>query len=59
MRVANAMIEEEVEQDEAVAVVVIDDGKLACDVCWKRYKTSSLKTHKAYFLIFRNKKFSP
>ena len=34
MRVANAITEEdvEVEQDE----VVVDDGKVACDVCGKR-----------------------
>ena len=48
MRVANAITEEvEVEQDEVLAVVVVDDGKVACDVLGKRYKESALKTHKA------------
>jgi tRNA(Ile2) C34 agmatinyltransferase TiaS len=49
MRVANALTEEEVEveQDEVLAVVVVDDGKVACDVCGKRYKASGLNTHKA------------
>jgi hypothetical protein len=28
-------------------VVVVDDGKVACDVLGKRYKESALKTHKA------------
>jgi hypothetical protein len=48
MRVANAITEEEeVEKDEVVAVVVVDDGKVYCDVCGKRYKASGLKIHKA------------
>ena len=46
MRVANAITEEEVEvkQDEVLAEVVVDDGKVSCDVCGKRYKVSDLKT---------------
>ena len=42
MRVANAITEEEVEvgQDEVIAVVVVDDWKVAFDVCGKRQKLS-------------------
>jgi hypothetical protein len=48
VRGANAITEEvRVEKDEIVAVVVVDDGKVSCDVCGKRYKASGLKTHKA------------
>jgi len=42
LSVANA-IEEEV----VVAVVVVDDGKVACDICGKTYKVNGLNTHKA------------
>ena len=27
--------------------VVVDDGKVACDICGKRYKVNGLNTHKA------------
>jgi len=46
LSVANA-IEEEVVQDEEVVVAVVVDGKVACDVCGKRYKVNGLNTHKA------------
>jgi len=48
LSVANA-IEEEVVQDEVEVVVevVVDDGKVACDICGKRYKVNGLNTHKA------------
>jgi hypothetical protein len=48
MRVANAITEKEseVEQDK---VVVVDDGKVACDVCRKRYEARGSKTHKAVY----------
>jgi hypothetical protein len=37
MRVFNAITEEvQVEQDEVLAIVVVDDGKVDCDVCGKR-----------------------
>jgi len=26
---------------------VVDDGKVACDLCRKRYKVNGLNTHKA------------
>jgi hypothetical protein len=41
MVVDNAITEEvEVEQDVVLAVVVVDDGKVACDFCRKSYKAS-------------------
>jgi hypothetical protein len=39
MRVTNAIEEAvEVEQNEVVGVVVFDDGKVACDICRKRFQ---------------------
>ena len=45
---ANAITKEEVEveQDEVLSVVIVDDGKVSCDVCVKRYKASGLKKNK-------------
>jgi hypothetical protein len=43
MIVDNAITEEEeveVELDGVLAVVVVDDRKVACDFCRKRYKAS-------------------
>ena len=44
MSEANAIEEED---DETVVAVVVDDGKVACDICGKRYKVNGLNTHKA------------
>ncbi len=44
MSVANAIEEED---EEVVVEVVVDDGKVACDICGKRYKVNGLNTHKA------------
>ncbi len=54
MKVANVLIEEEVqiEQDEVLSVVFIDNGKVACNICRKRYKASDLNTHKS---VYKNK----
>ena len=42
MIVANVITEKEVEveQDEVLTVVFVEDGKVSCDVCGKRYKAS-------------------
>ena len=34
-------------EEEIVVAVVVDDGKVACDICGKRYKVNGLNTHKA------------
>ena len=47
MSVANAIEEEVVQDEEVVVAVVVDDGKVACDICGKRYKVNGLNTHKA------------
>jgi len=38
LSVANAIEEEVVQDEEVVVAVVVDDGKVACDICGKRYK---------------------
>ena len=44
---ANAIEEEVVQDEEVVVTVVVNDGKVACDICAKRYKVNGLNTHKA------------
>jgi hypothetical protein len=44
MSVANAIKEEVVQEEE-----VVDDCKVACDICEKRYKANGLNTHKAVY----------
>ena len=55
MRVTNAIEEAvEVEQNEVVGVVVFDDGKVACDICRKRFLARKrLSTHKAIYRILK------
>jgi len=38
LSVANAIEEED---EEVLVAVVVDDGKVACDICGKRYKVNS------------------
>ena len=47
LSVANAIEEEVVQEKEVIVAVVVDDGKVACDICGKRYKVNGLNTHKA------------
>ena len=47
MSVANAIEEEVVQDEEVIVAVVVDYGKVACDICGKRYKVNGLNTHKA------------
>jgi len=47
LSVANAIEEEVVQDEEVLVAVVVDDGKVACDICGKRYKVNGLNTHKA------------
>jgi len=41
LRVANAI------EEKVVVAVVVDDRKVACDICGKKYKVKGLNTHKA------------
>jgi hypothetical protein len=41
LSVANAI------EEEVVVAVVVDDGKVTCDICGKRNKDNGLNTHKA------------
>jgi hypothetical protein len=47
LSVANAIEEEVVQEKEVVVAVVVDDGKVAYDICEKRYKVNGFNTHKA------------
>ncbi len=47
MSVANAIDEEVVQEEEVLVAVVVDDGKVAHDICEKRYKVNDFNTHKA------------
>ncbi len=47
MSVANALEEEVVQDEKVIVAVVVDYGKVACDICGKRYKVNGLNTHKA------------
>jgi transposase-like protein len=47
LSVANALKKEVVQDEEVVVAVVVDEGKVACDICGKRYKVNGLNTHKA------------
>ena len=50
MRVARwYIIEEEIVQEE---VAVVDDGKVACDVCGKRYKARDYYLNELIILTF-------
>jgi hypothetical protein len=57
LSIANAIEEEVAQEEEVLVAVVVDDGKVACDICGKRYKVNVLNTHKAVlfsFLCFRH-----
>jgi hypothetical protein len=47
LSVAKDLEVEVVQEEEVVVTVVVDYGKVVCDICGKRYKVNGLNTHKA------------